>query len=224
MDESLRRVHEHMIDLGCGSLGHANYLAHFTNMIEYSWNQLAVLQAAHSCEIFLKARLAQEHPLLIFESLPKSTSQQFNGTGKLDFDSLVQSGKTIEYSALPEKVWAATGFRFSQSQLELFKKFGALRNTIQHFAAPKRELYTIVTQFIYEVIDPFINEHWGLYAVDFCDDSEPYKNLVPLLAMRNTPFLISPKLGVDVMNLINDGSPSYISLMRARASDCGYVE
>ncbi|WP_171965915.1 hypothetical protein [Cronobacter sakazakii] len=224
MEESLKGVHKNMIALGCGSLGHANYLAHFTNMIEYSWNQLAVLQAAHCCEIFLKARLAQEHPLLIFESLPKSTSQQFNGTGKLDFDSLIQSGRTIEYSSLPEKVWAATGFRFSQSQLELYKKFGALRNSIQHFAAPNTDLYPIVTQFIYEVIDPFINEQWGLFAIDFCDDSEPYENLVPLLAMRNTFFLIPPTLGARVMDLINDGTPSYIARMRAKALDCGYIK
>lgn len=102
MDINLKKVYEHMIDLGAGSLSHANYLAHFYDMNNSMWCQLGVLQAAHACEIFFKARLAQKRPLLIFESLPKSTADCVNKTtGFLDFESLLEKGQTITYSALP---------------------------------------------------------------------------------------------------------------------------
>ncbi|ELS5718620.1 hypothetical protein ABR073_001504 [Escherichia coli] len=118
MDVNLKKVHEHMIVLGAGSLAHANYLAHFYDMSNSMWSQLGVLQAAHACEIFLKARLAQEHPLLIFESLPKSTADCVNKTtGLLDFESLLEKGQTITYSELPEKVWAATGKKINNLKL-----------------------------------------------------------------------------------------------------------
>lgn len=37
MDINLKKVHEHMIDLGAGSLSHANYLAHFYDMNNSMW-------------------------------------------------------------------------------------------------------------------------------------------------------------------------------------------
>ena len=34
------------------------------------WPELSVLQAAHAAEFLVKARIAEEHPLLVFERLP----------------------------------------------------------------------------------------------------------------------------------------------------------
>lgn len=47
-------------------------------------------------------------------------------------------------------------------------------------------------EFIYGVIDPFINECWGLYAVDFNEDHEPYVYLVGSIVSRGVKFLVSP--------------------------------
>ncbi|MFJ1231378.1 hypothetical protein [Yersinia proxima] len=223
MEQNLKKIHEHMIRLGCGSLMHANFLGHFYDCINDTWNELAVLQAAHSCEIFMKARLAQEHPLLIFDTIPKSTSRHVGSSGLLDFEALLEDGRAIDYSELPEKVWAATGLKFTEQQKQLYKDFGYLRNKIQHFASPRQNFQSKITEFIYGVIDPFINSEWGLFAVNFCDDTEPYENLVPILAVRNVEFLIPPQLGGDVMELIQDGSPAYIKSMKKQAIQRGYI-
>lgn len=215
MDESLRGIHEHMIELGLASLSHANYLAHFISWENHMLSQLGVLQAAHACEIFLKARLAQEHPLLIFENLPKSTASCIKPNGLLDFESLLEKGQTLMYSELPEKVWAATGKKINN--LDLFKEFGKLRNSIQHFAAPHNDVSLLTSKFIYEVIDPFINDAWGVCAVEYCDDSEGYEYLIPVLAGRNVYFTVPD--GLDSLDeLINGGTPSYKTEMIRRAS------
>lgn len=223
MDKSLRSIHEHMIRLGCGSLMHANFLGHFNDYVNDTWNELAVLQAAHSCEIFMKARLAQEHPLLIFDTIPKSTSRHVSDSGLLDFEALLEDGRAIDYSELPEKVWAATGMKFTDYQKTLYKEFGYLRNKIQHFASPKKDFQIKTSEFIYGVIDPFINSEWGLFAINFCDDTEPFENLVPILAERNVEFLIPPELGGDVFRLIQNGTQSYIRKMRMQAVERGYI-
>lgn len=49
-------------------------------------------------------------------------------------------------------------------------------------------------RFIYEVIDPFINNCWGLYAVDYNEDHEPYIYLVAGLINRGIRFLVSPDI------------------------------
>ena len=223
MDANLKHVYEHMIVLGAGSLSHANYLAHFVDYANTMWSQLGVLQAAHACEIFLKARLAQEHPLLIFDSLPKSTANCVNKTtGLLDFESLLEKGQTITYSELPEKVWASTGVKINN--LELYNAFGKLRNSIQHFAAPNRDVSIQTSQFIYDVIDPFINSECGMCAMDYCDDSEVYEYLIPVLAERDINFIVSQKIvgGLsELSTLIKDGSQSYIKEMMQRGQNAG---
>lgn len=223
MDVNLKKVHEHMIVLGAGSLAHANYLAHFYDMSNSMWSQLGVLQAAHACEIFLKARLAQEHPLLIFESLPKSTADCVNKTtGLLDFESLLEKGQTITYSELPEKVWAATGKKINN--LKLYNDFGKLRNSIQHFAAPNKDVSMLTSQFIYEVIDPFINAEWGMCAMDFCDDYEEYEFLIPVLANRNILFNVSQRIdgGLNELSrLIKDGTIPYQKEIMSRGRRAG---
>ncbi|WP_407299872.1 hypothetical protein ACHQI4_00440 [Raoultella planticola] len=223
MDASLKNVYEHMISLGAGSLSHANFLAHFYDWTNSMWAQLSVLQAAHACEIFLKARLAQEHPLLIFDSLPKSTADCVNKTtGLLDFESLLEKGQTITYSELPEKVWAATGVKINN--LKLYNDFGKLRNSIQHFASPNKDVSLQTSEFIYDVIDPFINSEWGMCAMDYCDDSEGYEYLIPTLASRGVDFIVSPKIDgglSELSTLLQDGTDTYIKKMMQRGRDAG---
>lgn len=223
MDINLKKVYKHMIELGAGSLAHANFLAHFCDMSNSMWSQLGVLQAAHACEIFLKARLAQEHPLLIFESLPKSTADCVNKTtGLLDFESLLEKGQTITYSELPEKVWAATGKKIND--LRLYNKFGKLRNSIQHFAAPNNDVSELTSHFIYEVIDPFIHSEWDMCAMDFCDDSAGYEFLIPTLAQRNIYFNVSQSIYnglVELSSLVEDGTTAYKNEMMSRGRKAG---
>lgn len=59
-----------MLDLGLGALAHANRHAAYAPMENHRWPELSIIQAAHAAELLIKARIAQEHPLLIFEKLP----------------------------------------------------------------------------------------------------------------------------------------------------------
>jgi hypothetical protein len=194
MHPDLRSVHQHMLGLGLGALAHANWHANYWTPESQHWSELSVLQAAHAAEILIKSRIAEEHPLLIFDQLPRSTQV---GTDLLGFQQLIERGRTIQYFELPERLWAATGLRLTN--LERFNEFGKLRNTVQHFALPENRDFSQVTiEFIYSVIDPFINECWGLCAIDYNEDSEPYIYLVEGLVNRGILFFVSPEAAAAI--------------------------
>lgn len=192
MQKELMKTPQHMLELGLAALSHANWHSSFSSFENDKWSELSVLQAAHAAEILIKARIAQEHPLLIFDKIPKSTQV---GSDLLTFQDLVKNARTIQYSDLPERLWAATGIKLNN--LEIFKSFGELRNTIQHFTVPE-EWETNTVDFIFKVIDPFINECWELFAVDYHEDSEPYQYMVDSLISNEILFLVSPECAVDL--------------------------
>lgn len=177
-----------MLDLGIGALAHANWHSNYTSWENSSWPELSVLQAAHAAEILIKARIAEEHPLLIFEKLPHSTQVE---TDILEIRHLFEGGRTVRYFDLPERLWATTGIRLPN--VVTYQEFGKLRNTIQHFATPEDyDCSQKTIKFIFEVIDPFINECWRLFAIDYNEDTEPYKYFVEGLIGRGIHFLVSP--------------------------------
>ena len=189
MNPNLQGVWEHMKDLGLGALAHANRHAAYAAMENDRWPDLSVLQAAHAAELLIKARIAQEHPLLIFDQLPRST--QASGPD-LDLGDLFRVGRTVQWSDLPDRLWASTGLAIPNRAR--FDAFGRLRNGLQHFAPahgvdPGEE--TLI--FVFEVIDPFINECWGLFAVDYDEDYDPYVYFVRTLVAREISFLVSPE-------------------------------
>ena len=187
MNPELRNVHQHMLGLGLGALAHANWHANYSSSESQHWPELSVLQAAHAAELLIKARIAEQHPLLIFDQLPRSTQ---TGDAPLSLRHLVERGKTIQFSDLPERLWATTGQKLPS--VELFDAFGRLRNVIQHFVSPEgRDLSRETIEFIYGVIDPFINASWGYCAVDHNEDTEPYTYLLEGLIQRKVLFCVS---------------------------------
>lgn len=189
MNPALKGVWEHMLDLGLGALTHANRHAAYAAMENPSWPELSVLQAAHAAELLIKARIAQEHPLLVFEQFPRSG--QSSGT-HLDLEDLFNKGRTVQWSDLPERLWATTGLTIPN--ITTFQKFGKLRNGIQHFApAPVTDAGEETLRFVFDVIDPFIHECWSLFAVDYDEDHEPYVYFVRPLVHREIMFLVSPE-------------------------------
>ena len=174
-----------MRDLGLGALAHANWHVNYSH--DNRWTpELAVLQAAHAAELLIKARIAEEHPLLIFEKVPRHSQAP---DGHLDFRDLFENGRTVEYAELPARLWAATGIDLPAR--EHYERFGKLRNAIQHFAPPDQDVRDETRRFIYGVIDPFINHSWGLFAIDFNEDHEPYIYLMGTLFRNEVPFLVS---------------------------------
>lgn len=184
MHPELRQVAGHMKEIGLGILSQAQKNTFFRDDI-YIHNEgvFGVIQSAHAAEILIKACIAEQHPLLIFSHLPKSTS---SNDALLSIKSLINSAKTITYNDLPERLWATTGYEIKE--LDIYNSFGKLRNTIQHFAVPDRDLQSESGVFIYNVIDPLIGYFWDLYAVNYCDDEEPHYNLLPSLIGRGIDF------------------------------------
>jgi len=153
------------------------------------WPDLAVLQAAHAAELLIKARIAQEHPLLVFDHLPRPSQA---GGSRLNLEALFERGRTLQWADLPDRLWAATGI--SLPEKTRFDSFGKLRNGIQHFApAATHDPGEETLRFVFSVIDPFINQCWGLFAIDYDEDYEPYVYFVPALVAREIPFLVSPE-------------------------------
>src|SRR5882724_9151673 len=106
MNADLKGVWKHIRDLGLGALAHANRHAAYESWENPRTPELSILQAAHAAELLIKARIAQEHPLLIFDELPRSTQ----GSGSLlDLQDLFARGRTIEWADLPARLWAVTG-------------------------------------------------------------------------------------------------------------------
>jgi len=50
MENELKEVYEHMLRLGLGALGQANWHSNFDNYENDFWPELSVLQAAHAAE------------------------------------------------------------------------------------------------------------------------------------------------------------------------------
>ena len=93
MTPELTGIWERMRDLGLGALAHANRHTHYGDYHNQWWAELGVLQAAHSAELLLKARIAEEHPLLIFEDLPKADLSR-----ELTLKDLFEKGRTIQWA------------------------------------------------------------------------------------------------------------------------------
>jgi HEPN domain-containing protein len=123
---------------------------------------MCVVHAAHAAEILLKARIAQEHPLLIFSKLPKSNPSK----DALTLIDLLEGGRTLSYEELPDQLWATTGIKIEQ--LDQYRKFGRLRNQIIHFSMTNvNALDTITLRYSLEVLDPLVESFWGRSVIDF---------------------------------------------------------
>ena len=214
MGNELAGIDIHMRALGMGALTYANWHANYYSPDNPMWNELSVMQAAHAAEILIKARIAAEHPLLIFEQLPKSSD---DNESPLSLEQLVEDGRTFQYKDLPNRLWATTGIKLPNPQV--YQSFGRLRNAIQHFTVPDRDVAQETLEFIYGVIDPFIHRCWGLCAVDYNEDHEPYIYLVEDLVRHGVLFLVSPGVVKDLAHVTLDwpkDNPQYKEEMERR--------
>jgi hypothetical protein len=186
MTPELRHVWKNIQELGLGAMQHALRLSFYFDPQNPNWPALSVLHAAHAAELLIKARIAQEHPLLIFDKIPKAKKGQL-----LDFATVAREGRTFEYSELPDRLWAATGIRIPQEGK--YKEFGHLRNIIQHFAEPDRDVSGETREFVFHVLDPFIGEQWGLYAIDYNEeDGDHFEHIFESLVASDLRPRLSP--------------------------------
>lgn len=164
MDAQVEKLPEHMRDFGLHLMGKAVRDATFSDMGAPYAHAMAVTIAAQAAEIIIKARIAQEHPLLIFSKLPKPDQ---DASDPLNVGDLLSSGRSIQFSELAGTLWACTGYRIVD--LDRFHDFGATRNAIIHFAVPNVDLAELTLRFAFEVIQPMIGEFWDVQVLEYCD-------------------------------------------------------
>lgn len=153
-----------MREFGLAILGRAVCDVTFSEMTKPFAHAMAVGHAAHGAELVLKARIAQEHPLLIFSDLPRSTSTP----GELTMAELFEHGRTAQFHDLPELLWATTGIRMART--DQYQQFGRLRNAIIHFAAPAIDLACETLCFVFQVMEPLVEEFWQASIVNNAEE------------------------------------------------------
>jgi len=180
MNPELDDISQHILDLGVGVLAQAQRNAFYTGYdVRLDEGVFAVMQAAQAAELIIKAAIAEQHPLLIFSDLPRSNRAM---SESLSLKDLFENSRTIQYFELPEKLWAVTGFKIEDTTT--FQNFGRLRNCIQHFTTPDKDLRAETSKFIYKIIDPILAHFWNGYAVNYVDLDDYLEDFFELLSDR----------------------------------------
>jgi len=165
-DQLLTEIPSRILGLARASLMQANMHAGFMDPGNEHWPLMSVLNAAHAGELFIKAIIATEHPLLIFKDIPGLDD---SSSVDLDLTTLLKRGRTHDFEKLPQVLWATAGIRIPDPGC--YERLRKTRNAIQHFCPPEDEdPSAIALEFIYRIIDPLIRERFNLYAIEHHED------------------------------------------------------
>jgi hypothetical protein len=183
----LKEIPGRILTLALGALSQANMHAVFADPGNEHWDFICVTNAAHAGELFLKAIIAKEHPLLIFKDI---FNLDDNSAVSIDLVTLIKRGKTHDFEKLPQVLRVATGQRMPNP--ECFERLRRARNSIQHFCAPEDEDFrALALEFIYTIIDPLIREHFGIFAIEHHEDHNVgYDYVVAALLRHRLKFSI----------------------------------
>ena len=194
----LTEIPARILTLALGALSQANMHAVFADPGNEHWDFICVTNAAHAGELFLKAIIAKEHPLLIFKDI---FSLDDSRADSLDLVTLIKRGKTHDFEKLPQVLWVATGQRMPNP--ECFERLRRARNSIQHFCAPENEDFRALSlEFIYTIIDPLIKEHFDICAIEHHEDhSVGYDYVVAALLRHRLKFSVPDDFAVGEINV-----------------------
>lgn len=186
MNPLLVEVPNRILRLAIGALAQANTHAVFMNPGNEYWSFISVLNTAHAGELFLKAIIAQQHPLLIFKDV---FALDDNHSDQLDIETMISKGRTYEFEKLPQILWATTGIRIEN--MDCFERLRKARNAIQHFCvSDEGNLQELSLEFIYTIIDPLISNEFGLCAIEYHEDHVGYDYVVARLLRSELKFAL----------------------------------
>jgi hypothetical protein len=221
MNEELNGIPDRILGLATAALTQANMHAVFMDPGSEHWPQMSILNTAHAGELFLKAMIACEHPLLIFKDLANLDDGL---TDELGLQTLLTRGRTHDFEKLPQVLRATTGIRIPNP--DCFERLRRARNAIQHFFAPDiQDLSELSLEFIYTIIDLLIAERFGLYAIEYHEDHNVgYDYVVNELLAREFRFSIPDNFRITEINIadeIEDTSPEYQTWVRSALEAVG---
>lgn len=215
MNRALKDIPNRILNLAIGALTQANTHAVYFDPGNEHWEHICVLNTAHAGELFLKAIIAREHPLLIFKDIFNLDDKS---VGLLDVETLIQHGRTHDFERLPQILWATTGKRIPNPPC--FEKLRRARNAIQHFCAPdEQDFRALSLEFIYTIIDPLIAQAFDLCAIEFHEDhSVSYDYVVAALLRSGLKFTVPDNFNVTEIRMaekLEGASASYKKWIRA---------
>ncbi len=182
------RIPRRILEMGYSALAQANTQAVYGGPgTDAGSDALSIVNSAFAGELIIKAIIAKQHPLLIFKNLfelgPADTSP-------ISIDRLLLKGKTYTFGELPNLLWTCTGNQISD--LNLFKDIQQARNAIVHFCSPDDpNLKSLSLRFLYQVVDPLLNEHFDECAIEFHNDhSVDYSYIVSCLFSHEILFSV----------------------------------
>lgn len=159
------KIASQMRDIGLSMIAKGVVNATFSEYGQPYSHAMGVVQVANGFEILIKSKIVEEHPLLIFNKIPKEANLL---DGNIKMEDLLEHGQTIMYSELPDRLWATTGYKLES--IELYNKFGKIRNQIIHFAVPNISLSDFTLEFTFKVIEKAINTWWDTTIFDYAQD------------------------------------------------------
>ncbi|MEO7690847.1 MAG: hypothetical protein ABIS51_16315 [Sphingomonas sp.] len=206
MNPAIADIPDRILTLATGALAQANTHAVFFDPGNEHWEYVSITNTAHAGELFLKAIIAKEHPLLIFKDL---FNLDDNRSHLLDVESLIRRGRTHDFEKLPQVMWAVTGQRVPN--MPCFERLRRARNAIQHFCAPEEENFRgLSLEFIYTIIDPLIAREFGLFAIDYHEDhSVGYDHVVGCLLRKGLKFSMPDNFDISEISISEEieGTP-----------------
>ena len=203
MDKMIVTVTRNMKELGLGALLFANRLAVLQDTIIDKWEELSFLQVCSAFEFLANSKILEEN----------------------------QVSMICEWNLMLRRLTRLTDISFDINQLLIFYE---VRRELSMFGRAIRieSLYLQTLKFIYEIIDPFIYNCWGLYAVDYIlyeneyeDDDKTqkiYLDLIKKLISNEIKFLVSEKAAEyisDWEHCLEFCSFQYKNSMRKRIND-----
>lgn len=221
--KALENMHIRILDTAKGALAQANTHAVYFDPGREHWDQMSILNAALAGELFLKAIIAKEHPLLIFRDLFHLDDSQQD---EMDVAKIIEKGKTYNFDTLPKLLWVTTGERIADPKS--FEQIRRVRNSIQHFCVPENiPLRRLSLDFIYKNVDPLINKYFGLYAIEYHEEmSIGYDYVVNCLVGCELIFSVPDNFEVseiDLEGVLSKTRKSYQKEMRRKMEEKGYI-
>ena len=193
MHAILKEIPSRILKTATAALTQANqHSALYGQGVEH-WPEISVINAAHAGELFLKAVIASQHPLLIFKDLFHLDGAET----ELDIEHLLKKGRSYDLEKLPQILWVVTGQRIADQKS--FDELRVARNAVQHFCAPPDvDLSTLSLNFIYKVIDPLILQNFGIYALNYHEDGcVGYGYIVSALLTRGIKFSVPDNFSIS---------------------------
>lgn len=174
MLRELNEINNGMVDFGCSLLGKSLYDLTFAPMGGACVHPYAFSSLVQSLEILMKAAIAEKHPLLIYEKIPKLTSK------RNQLNEFFKKARSRNFLDLPDLLELTTNYQIERKLLE---DAWINRCKIIHIGQNSNSDYTYLgLDLTFKVIDPFIYTFWKRSSID---ETTPFDSETPMYLVEH---------------------------------------